>query len=329
MACSFPLFSSRFGKTRGALIRGLAHPSAFGGDGGGGFIDFETFGAVPVNSRALFKLLKKGEPTLLYPGGVREAFKSTKAGESYQLFWPSNSSDFAPLAARFNATIVPVAAVGAEEAFDMILDADELLSLPVLGERIARDARDAPVGRVGERFVAPLSVPKPPDRFYFLFGKPISTSEVEHTDEEACAELYQEIRHELEGSVEYLLEKRMEVKSHAHKSHTQVSHTSLKSHTQVSHQVAHPHSHTKSHIPILTPSRTSPFPPPRCRTPPQMPHPPRFRTPPDSATQLLPMYHPPFLFSCRTRIGAFCRELPSSSAGTGRDRRLALSFESK
>ena len=46
-----------------------------------------------------------------------EAFKSTKRGEAYKLFWPEGdeTSDFARVAARFNATIVPVAAVGAEE----------------------------------------------------------------------------------------------------------------------------------------------------------------------------------------------------------------------
>ena len=58
-----------------------------GSQGGFGAIDFPTFGAVPVSPRALYKLLKRGDPTLLYPGGVREAFKSTKRGESYKLFW--------------------------------------------------------------------------------------------------------------------------------------------------------------------------------------------------------------------------------------------------
>jgi hypothetical protein len=52
-----------------------------------GAIDYAAFGAVPVSPRALFKLLKRGESTLLYPGGVREAFKSTKKGEAYRLFW--------------------------------------------------------------------------------------------------------------------------------------------------------------------------------------------------------------------------------------------------
>ena len=176
----------------------------------GGFVDYETFGAVPVSGRALFQLLKRGEPALLYPGGVREAFKSTKAGESYKLFWPEGTSDFARVAARFGATIVPVAAVGAEESFEMILDADELLALPVVGDRLRESAKSAPVGRAGERFVGPLSVPTLPDRFYFCFGRPIETDAVDASDAAACEELYSEVQRELEGDLAWLLARRTE-----------------------------------------------------------------------------------------------------------------------
>ena len=212
---------------RGALVRALAHPVAFsssrttaganatatgggGGGGGGGLVDFETFGAVPVSGKALFKLLSRGEHTLLYPGGVREAFKSTKRGESYQLFWPdaSESADFARVAARFNATIVPVAAVGAEEGFEMLLDADELLALPFLGGRVKEGAARAPVGRPGERFVSPVSLPKLPGRYYFLFGAPIATGGVDARDKAACAALYSQVQRELEEALQYLLSKR-------------------------------------------------------------------------------------------------------------------------
>jgi 1-acyl-sn-glycerol-3-phosphate acyltransferase len=152
----------------------------------------------------------QGESTLLYPGGVREAFKSTKRGEAYQLFWPEEegTSDFARVAARFNATIVPVAAIGAEDGFDMLLDADEILSLPFLGERAAEAAKRTPAGRPGERFVSPLSVPKVPGRYYFLFGAPIETSAVSASDKDACEALYAEVKAELETSLRYLLEKR-------------------------------------------------------------------------------------------------------------------------
>ena len=216
-----PILVEEVYRQTGSLVRGLAHPVAFrtnrqgdgsdgGGGGGGGFVDFQTFGAVPVGPRALFKLMTRGQPALLYPGGVREAFKSTKQGEMYKLFWPpaEESSDFARVAARFDATIVPVAAIGAEEGFEMVLDADELLGLPFLGERVAEGAKKTPVGRPGERFVSPVSVPTVPGRYYFLFGEPIDTSGVDPTDKEACAALYGQVRAELEASLDYLLEQR-------------------------------------------------------------------------------------------------------------------------
>ena len=112
------------------------------------------------------------------------------------------------VAARFNATIVPIAAVGAEEGFEMILDADELLSLPYLGERVAAGAKRAPVGRPGERFVSPVSLPTLPGRYYFLFGRPLSTEGVDPADKAACAALYTTVRRELERDIEYLLERR-------------------------------------------------------------------------------------------------------------------------
>ena len=153
------------------------------------------------------------------------------------------SADFARVAARFNATIVPVAAVGAEEGFEMVLDADEALEvttakdrnplcskrtlptpqrrslssasdpnaqLPYFGERLREGAKNQPVGRPGERFVTPISVPKVPGRYYFLFGAPISTAEVNPSDRDACAALYTSVQTELEGCIDFLLEKRQE-----------------------------------------------------------------------------------------------------------------------
>ena len=226
-----PLVVEEIYAQTGVLVRALAHPVVFssssssrsnGGGanessgaearsgGGGGLVNYEQFGAVPVGPRTLFKLLSRGDNTLLYPGGVREAFKSTKKGEMYQLFWPpaSEGGDFARVAARFGATIVPVAAIGAEEGFEMVLDADELLQLPVIGDRIAEGAKRTPAGRPGERFVSPVSVPKVPGRYYFLFGAPIDTRGVDATDREACAALYTSVQAELESSIRFLLEKR-------------------------------------------------------------------------------------------------------------------------
>ena len=57
--------------------------------------------------------------------------------------------------------------------------------------------RRTPCCRPGERFVSPVSVPKLPGRYYFLFGEPIPTGGVDAADREACAALYTKVQAEL------------------------------------------------------------------------------------------------------------------------------------
>lgn len=58
----------------------------------------------------------------------------------------------------------------------------------------------------------PGLMPKPPGRFYYLFGKPIRTKGREEMlkDKEKASELYMEIKSQVEGSMSYLLKKREE-----------------------------------------------------------------------------------------------------------------------
>ena len=69
--------------------------------------------------RNCFHLLQSGQSVLLYPGGGREVAK--RKGEKYKLMW-KEETDFVRLAMRFGAVIVPFAAIGVEEAFDVLLD---------------------------------------------------------------------------------------------------------------------------------------------------------------------------------------------------------------
>lgn len=213
-----PLLVEQVWLETGVLLRSLAHRESFRSpasiDGGsseecateatGGWllsVDLERFGGVPVSPRSLYTLLSAGQPALLYPGGMREALKSTKRGEAYQLVgWPTSdgSSDFARLAARFGATIITVAGVGAEDSWAMMLDADEVRNAPSF------------LGLVNEMDdeVSPLSVPLPPERYYYCFGKPRSASGVDPTDRKACASLLAACRADLEADVALLLDRR-------------------------------------------------------------------------------------------------------------------------
>ena len=80
-----------------------------------------------MNPRNFYRLLQTGQAALLFPGGVREVFHGKD--EDHKLFWPAKT-DFVRVAARFNATIVPLAAIGAADSLNILLDASEVLELP-------------------------------------------------------------------------------------------------------------------------------------------------------------------------------------------------------
>ncbi len=227
---------------RGINARGLAHPVVFGGgdfDGFGGPISdgddddgkgrierrdrngrildddhipggtFQTFGAVMVTPRNYYRLMQTGQTGLLFPGGVREVFHGKD--ESYELFWPEKV-DFVRVAALFNATIVPISAVGAADSANILIDAPDMLNLPFgLGERAANSTKNVISARFDmsdseELFQPPLVVPKPlPARHYFVFGKPFETTSINHKSRDMCKNLYDDVKMELRRGLDDLL----------------------------------------------------------------------------------------------------------------------------
>lgn len=224
---------------RGINARGLAHPVIFqGGDGfgepisddeddnnkrierrdrNGRILDddhipggtFQTFGAVMVTPRNYYRLMESGQTGLLFPGGVREVFHGKD--ESYELFWPEKV-DFVRVAARFNATIVPISAAGAADSANILIDAPDILNLPFgLGERAANSSKNAISARFDmsnseELFQPPLVVPKPlPSRHYFVFGKPFETTSISHKSPDMCKKLYDDVKMELRRGLDDIL----------------------------------------------------------------------------------------------------------------------------
>ncbi len=221
---------------RGIIARGLAHPIALGGFTGPdtGANDpkvreqkrrwefdensqspsalFSMFGAVKVSPRNFYRLLQTNQTVLLFPGGTKEALHGKD--EAYQLFWPEKV-DFVRVAARFNATIVPLSAIGAADSVEFFLDAPDLLKLPFgIGDSLANFTSSAPSARFDaanedELFLPPLALPKPfPARHYFLFGKPFDTTLVDAKDKDACLVAYKAIKEEVEQDIQALLEAR-------------------------------------------------------------------------------------------------------------------------
>lgn len=217
---------------RNIAARGLAHPVVFqGGNGFGAGAgptgppqritkrnkdgpvdappgDFQTFGAVMVTPKNFYRLMSTGQAGLLFPGGVREVFHGK--GEEYELFWPEKA-DFVRVAARFNATIVPISAVGSADSANILLGPEEMLNLPFgLGDRLKKSSESTISARFDrsnsdERFVPPLVVPTVPARHYFVFGKPFDTSTVDHDDRAACTTMYGEVKSELRRGLDDVL----------------------------------------------------------------------------------------------------------------------------
>lgn len=206
------LIISQLIEDRGIKARGLAHPVIFAAGSGQNGISpegvdsnrdglFQQFGAVKVTPRNYYRLMQTGQSALLFPGGVREVFHGKK--EAYQLFWPEKL-DFVRTAARFNATIVPLSAVGAADSVNILIDAPDMLKLPFgLGERAANSSATVVSARFdredsAELFQPPFALPKPlPARHYFIFGKPINTRDISPKDKDACEQLYKNIQSDM------------------------------------------------------------------------------------------------------------------------------------
>jgi 1-acyl-sn-glycerol-3-phosphate acyltransferase len=207
-----PGSTKKLGKNRQlGRVPGLENPPADGNNNNLQNVQkFEEFGAVMVTPRNFYRLMQTGQNALLFPGGVREVFHGKD--ESYQLFWPEKV-DFVRTAARFNATIVPVSAVGMADSFNTLLDSKELLDVPFLGERAKNFAKNVTAARFDtndedELFLPPIAVPGPPSRNYFVFGKPVYTHTIDPKDKDHCKEIYMNVQEEMNIAFQDILEAR-------------------------------------------------------------------------------------------------------------------------
>jgi len=166
---------------------------------------FGTVEGTRDNCRAL---MRAGESVLVFPGGGREVFKHK--GEQYRLIW-KNRLGFVRLAIEHGYPIVPFAAVGAEECYDIVVDSDELWASPI-GRIIQRLVPRSQLPRADEipplvRGIGPLPRPQ---RFYFRFGRPIGTTRLRGRaeDDAACLALRNRVQHAVERGIAFLLRAR-------------------------------------------------------------------------------------------------------------------------
>jgi 1-acyl-sn-glycerol-3-phosphate acyltransferase len=120
--------------------------------------------------------MQRGDSIVVYPGGTREICR--KKGEKYVLKWKDRKG-FVRMALEHGYDIIPVAAVGAEEAFTIVQDADDFLKTP-FGKFLTFIGVSKSVFKNGElippvvRGVGDTVIPRPV-KLYFSFGKRIST----------------------------------------------------------------------------------------------------------------------------------------------------------
>jgi len=155
------------------------------------------------NCRAL---MRSRESILVYPGGAREVFK--RKGEKYQLIWGGRTG-FARLAIEHRYPIVPVGAVGAEECYDILLDAGDVLAMPLVGSLLRRLFSRADEIPPLVRGIGLTPLPRP-QRFYFSFAPPIETTRFAlASDLTAPALAVRElVRASIEAEIAFLLDER-------------------------------------------------------------------------------------------------------------------------
>lgn len=198
-----PLMIDGIRRERGRFVRGLAEHAHFAVPAWRELL--VRFGAVRGTRDNCRALLAAGEAVLVYPGGGREVAK--RKGEAYQLMWKQRMG-FARMAIEASCRIVPFAAVGAEDSYDILIDAESPVLAPVRGL----------VKRLGGRWelVWPMArgvglSPLPrPERFYFGFGEPLHTTPWvgRHEDQQALRAVRDRTRQSVQERIAFLHEQR-------------------------------------------------------------------------------------------------------------------------
>ncbi len=154
------------------------------------------FGGVIATKENCKKLMKQKQHILVFPGGTNEAFKNE--GEEYQLIWKERYG-FVKMAIENNYPIIPIAGLGGDELYDIILDKEDIMNSFV--GKLLKDSGIANKYLKGGENIPPIVaglggtfIPKP-KRIYYNFGNSIDTSQY---NDEVTDEILEKIRLEVE-----------------------------------------------------------------------------------------------------------------------------------
>jgi hypothetical protein len=194
-----PLMVLEIWERRGVFVRSLGDHVHFKIPGWRDLL--LQFGTVEGSRENCSALMRERETVLVFPGGAREVFK--RKGESYRLLWGQRTG-FARMAIEHGYSILPFAALGADDCFDVVLDAGDLLSTRLGGllQRVFPRIDELPPVVRG---IGPLPVPRP-QKFYFFFDREVDTApwRGRHDDPRACFEVREETRRAIERGIAFL-----------------------------------------------------------------------------------------------------------------------------
>jgi 1-acyl-sn-glycerol-3-phosphate acyltransferase len=178
-----------FWKQHGAWPRTLGHHEHWSIPGWSELVT--TYGVVDGTRENLAALFESSQRVMVFPGGSREAFK--RKGEEYQLVW-GDRLGFARMAIRHGVPILPFAALGADEVFEVVRDSEELRQSPFLGSLLRGLKVPADIVPPLAKGRGPLGTPSL-QRLYFHLGAPIDTRRYGGDEgDEAATQLREEVQ---------------------------------------------------------------------------------------------------------------------------------------
>lgn len=205
----FPFATELYSK-KGLILRGLADSMHFKIPVWRDWIT-NSLGAVEASRENCDIIMLRKESLVVFPGGTREICK--KRGDKYVLKW-SDRKGFVRMAMKHGYDIIPVAAVGAEEAFTIVKDSNDILNSPFgkflkfigVAEKYFKNGELMPPVVSG---IGGTIFPKPV-KLYFSFGKRISTKQYKKEYENAATQ--ETIKKKVEESLLQEFEKLFEIR---------------------------------------------------------------------------------------------------------------------
>ncbi len=158
-------------------------------------------GVVEASRENCAALFRAGEQVLVFPGGAREVAK--RRGEQYKLVW-NERVGFARMAIAHQVPIQPFSAIGVDDAFDILLDADDIMATPI-GRFVRRFGLRRDMIMPVVKGLGPTPLPRP-ERLYYRFGELIDTTAFgsDGRDDEAVFALRDRVRQAIEEGIDWL-----------------------------------------------------------------------------------------------------------------------------